>query len=98
MFGAEVRQDQPLDDARETMLATIDAAAGPRRSPKEEVDRARAALLKNIELTLNNADRVGLSSREWIGAGRLAPVLPATATASRQGHRRGRAAGGRRRT
>ncbi len=65
---ASVRQEQSIDDARDTMTATIDAF---RTSPvsKEEVDRARTALLKNIELTLNAPDRVGLAMSELIGAG-----------------------------
>jgi zinc protease len=36
---------------------------------KEEVERARTQLLKNIELTLNASDRVGLTLSEFIGAG-----------------------------
>ena len=36
---------------------------------KEEVDRARATLLKNIDLMLNSADRVGLNLSEYIGQG-----------------------------
>ena len=69
MFDAEVRQDQPLADARGAMLATLDAAAGSQPITEEEVNRARAAILKNIELTLNSADRVGLLLSEYIGQG-----------------------------
>ena len=68
LLRAAVRQDQSLDDARATMLQTIDAAVTTPPT-KEEVERARAKLLKNIELTLNSADRVGLQMSEWIGAG-----------------------------
>jgi len=68
LLRAAVRQDQSLDDARATMLRTIDGAV---KTPptKEEVERARAKILKNIELTMNSADRVGLQMSEWIGAG-----------------------------
>ena len=68
VFGASVRQEQSLADAHQTMAATIDAL---KTTPptKEEVDRARTALLKNIDLTLNAADRVGLALSESIGAG-----------------------------
>ena len=54
--------------AKTTMLQTIDGAV---KTPptKEEVERARAKILKNIELTMNSADRVGLQMSEWIGAG-----------------------------
>ncbi|HEV2064881.1 MAG TPA: pitrilysin family protein [Thermoanaerobaculia bacterium] len=68
VLRAEVRTEASLDDARNTMLPTIDAAVTTPPT-REEVDRARAKLLKNIELTLNSADRVGLELSEWIGAG-----------------------------
>jgi zinc protease len=68
LLQAEVRQDSALEDAQKTMLETID---GLQKTPatKEEVERARARLLKEIDLTLNSADRVGLQMSEWIGAG-----------------------------
>ena len=69
MFGADVRMDQSVTDARATMVATLDAAAGASPVTAEEVERARATLLKNIELTLNNAARVGLLLSEYIGQG-----------------------------
>jgi zinc protease len=68
LLRAEVRQDQSLEVARSTMLQTIDGAVQTPPS-KEEVERARAKILKNIELTMNSADRVGLQMSEWIGAG-----------------------------
>ena len=68
MLSAEVRQESSIDDARKTMLETIDAL-GKQPPTKEEVERAKTALVKNIELTLNSADRVGLQMSEWIGAG-----------------------------
>ncbi len=69
MFDAEVRMDQPIADARTAFVETLDAAAGATPVTAEEVDRARATLLKNIELTLNNANRVGLLLSEYIGQG-----------------------------
>jgi zinc protease len=68
IFGAEVRQGDSLDVARDALLATIEGITAAPPS-KEEVERARAQLLKNIELTLNNSDRVGLTLSEFIGAG-----------------------------
>jgi zinc protease len=68
MWNAEVRKESSLEDAKTAMLATIeDAVKNP--PSKEEVDRARAMLLKNIDLMLNSSDRVGLRLSEWIGAG-----------------------------
>ena len=68
ILSAEVRQEQSLDDAKQLFLQTVDAL---KTTPptKEEVDRARTVLLKNIDLTLNAADRVGLALSESIAAG-----------------------------
>ncbi len=65
---AEVRSGSSLDEARDLMLATVDSVvANP--PTKEEVDRARGTLLKNIELTIAQSDRLGLRLSEWIGMG-----------------------------
>ncbi|MEP6994272.1 MAG: pitrilysin family protein, partial [Acidobacteriota bacterium] len=69
MLAAEMRMDQPSEDARATMVRTIDEAAGASPITKEEVERSRAALLKTIDLMLNSADRVGLRMSEYIGQG-----------------------------
>ncbi|MGE5278324.1 MAG: M16 family metallopeptidase [Acidobacteriota bacterium] len=68
ILRAKVRQESPIEDAEKTMLATIDALPSTPIT-KEEVDRARTQMLKNIDLTLNSADRVGIQLSEWIGAG-----------------------------
>ena len=68
MFGAEVRQESSLDDARDTLLATVENVTKTPPS-KEEVDRARNQILKQIELNLNSSDRVGVELSEWIGTG-----------------------------
>ncbi|MGE5414608.1 MAG: M16 family metallopeptidase [Syntrophomonadaceae bacterium] len=69
IFNAEVRQDQNVEDAKKALVQTLDAAAGSAPITKEEVERARATLLKNIDLMLNSADRVGLNLSEYIGQG-----------------------------
>jgi zinc protease len=68
IFAAEVRMGSSLDEAREALLETIE---GLRAQPPtaEEVERARAQLLKNIELNLNRSDLIGLTLSEFIGAG-----------------------------
>jgi zinc protease len=68
LVGAELRQDQPLDPARDAMLQVIEEFAN---SPvtKEEVERARVQLLKQIELTLNSSETLGLQLSDWIGMG-----------------------------
>lgn len=68
IFGAEVRQGDSLDAARDSLLQTIEGI-GTTPPTKEEVERARAQILKNIELTLNNSERVGLTLSESIAAG-----------------------------
>ncbi len=69
IFNAEVRQEQNVDETKAAFIQTLDAAAGSAPITKEEVERARAAILKNIDLMLNSADRVGLNLSEYIGQG-----------------------------
>jgi zinc protease len=68
LVGAALRQDQPLEPARDAMLQVIEEIA---KNPvtKEEVERARAQILKQIELTLNSSETLGLQLSEWIGMG-----------------------------
>jgi zinc protease len=65
---AEVRKEQSLDAARDAMIQTIEGFAS-KPPTQEEVDRERTALLKNIDLTLNSAERVGLELSEWMAQG-----------------------------
>jgi zinc protease len=66
LCGAEVRQEASLDAAREAMVSTMENFAAP---TSEEIERAKTALLKQIDLLLNASDRVGLEMSEWIAAG-----------------------------
>ncbi len=75
-FQADVRRELSLDSARDIFLKTIDLIVpkpgdAGQVSPvtKEEVERAKTKLLKNVELTLNNSDRVGLQLSEWMAMG-----------------------------
>ena len=65
---ANVRQQQSLDSATRAMLATLDGMTSTPPT-KEEVDRAKTQLLKQIDLTLNNSERVGLGLSEWSAMG-----------------------------
>ena len=67
--AAEVRSESKLSDSKAAFLAVLDEAAGAKPVTQEEVDRAKARILKNIALSLNSADRVGLQMSEYIGAG-----------------------------
>jgi len=68
MLDAEVPPDKPLAEARKTMLATVEGV-GSTPVTKEELERARTQLLKQIDLTLNVTSRVGIQLSEWIGMG-----------------------------
>ena len=68
LFGAEVRQDQSLDEARDILLKTVEDAAS-RPPTKEEVERARTQFLKQIDLALNDASQIGLRLSNWIAKG-----------------------------
>jgi len=65
---ANVRLTQSLDSAARALMATLD---GVTTSPptKEEVERAKTQLLKQIELALNNSERIGLELSEWAAMG-----------------------------
>ncbi len=68
MFGAILNKTDSLDDARTTMLATIDGVVKEPPS-KEEVDRARARIDKQLEMTLRNSEQVGLFLSEYLAQG-----------------------------
>ncbi len=86
ILGALLNKTDSLDAARTAMLDTI---AGVVKEPpsKEEVDRARTRLLKDIDLNLRDSERIGLFISEWNAKGdwrllfldrdRLSQVKPA---------------------
>ncbi|MBA2620558.1 MAG: insulinase family protein [Acidobacteria bacterium] len=68
LFVSQLRKENSLDDARATMLDTIENFA--KTAPtKEEVERAKTAAVKRFELSLNDPNRVGLELSEWIAQG-----------------------------
>ena len=67
-FAAEMLKEKSLDAAKKALLSTLDSVAVV--SPtKEEVDRAKAKLLKDVDLQFKNAERVGLAMSEYIATG-----------------------------
>jgi zinc protease len=68
LVAADTRKDQSLDDAKSVMLDVLDTLP-TRPVTAAEVDRARAAMLKNIELSVNDSGRFGLQMSEWIAQG-----------------------------
>jgi zinc protease len=68
LIFAEVRKESSLDDARNTLLATLDAVkTNPLTS--EEVERARNRLLTNIDLQFNNSEQIALALSNWASMG-----------------------------
>ncbi len=65
---AEVRKDGSLADAERVMVATLDSLAINPPSA-EEVERARGTILKNVDLLLNQSDKVGLTLSDWASSG-----------------------------
>lgn len=63
---AQLRLNQPLDSARQIMAAVLDTS---RTFTADEVNRAKAALLRTIELTLTNSEFVGFQLTEWASRG-----------------------------
>jgi zinc protease len=66
--SASLRQDQSLDDAKQIMVKIIEGVASEPPS-KEEVDRAKTRLLKNIELEMNDSQSVALDLSEYYSQG-----------------------------
>jgi zinc protease len=67
-FGAQVRKESSLETARDTLIATVESLAA-KPPTAEELERARTQALKQIDLQLNNSERVGLSLSNWIAIG-----------------------------
>ena len=65
---AEVRKDGDLDQAWRVLNETVE---GVRTKPitGEEVERAKAALLKQVELAFNNSAGIALQLSEWAAMG-----------------------------
>lgn len=68
LLGAEVRKESPLAPAQDALIETLEKIAS---SPitKEEVERARGQLLKQIELNLNSSEFVSIDLSEWASMG-----------------------------
>jgi zinc protease len=66
LLFAELRSEQSLDSARAAMARVLDRVSNV---TDEEVDRARTAMLKNIELSLNNSESIGYELTEWAAMG-----------------------------
>jgi len=68
MFYSQLNKETEFGDAQKTLLETIENI-GDKPMTKEEVDRAKTSILKNIDLTLNDPNRVGLGMSEFVALG-----------------------------
>jgi zinc protease len=60
---------QSLDSAEAALIAATEEIATTKPPTAEEVDRAKAAVLKNFDLAPTNTGRFGLDLSEWMGMG-----------------------------
>ncbi len=65
---AMVRTENPVEEARKTLLETVDEIKA-KPFTKEELERQRTAWLKNFDLMLNNSQNVALNLSEWQAMG-----------------------------
>jgi zinc protease len=68
MFGAILNKTDSLDEARNIMLSTIEGVVKEPPS-KEEVDRAKARIEKQVDMMLRNSEEVGLFLSEYLAQG-----------------------------
>ncbi|MAT54618.1 MAG: pseudouridine synthase [Saprospirales bacterium] len=67
-INADVRMENSLDEAKATLLKTLDELAD-NPPTQEEVDRAKQRILKNWELRFRNSTSIGLGLSEFIAQG-----------------------------
>lgn len=65
---AQLKPDQSIDDARQTLLKVVEGISADLPT-QEEVDRAKARILKNIELMLTNSQSIAMNLGGSAGSG-----------------------------
>jgi zinc protease len=68
MAFAQLKPDQSIDEAREILLKTVEGLASDPPT-QAEVDRAKARILKNIDLALTNTQSVAMQLGGYAGDG-----------------------------
>ncbi|MBI2300356.1 MAG: insulinase family protein, partial [Armatimonadetes bacterium] len=68
MVGAGVLADKPVEPVRDELLQLVEGV-GATEITAAEVERAKAELLKGIELSFNDPQRLAISLSEWAGMG-----------------------------
>ncbi|MBC8154015.1 MAG: insulinase family protein [Bacteroidetes bacterium] len=67
-FAVELLKDKSMDEAKATLLNTLDSVS-IQVPTKADVDRAKAKLLKDVELYFKSSDQIGLAMSEFIASG-----------------------------
>jgi zinc protease len=68
MASVRLKQDQSLEEARAIALKTIAGVVSEPPS-KEEVERAKTRILKQVDLDLNNSESIGVTISEYAASG-----------------------------
>ncbi|HBA62086.1 MAG TPA: insulinase family protein [Elusimicrobia bacterium] len=68
VFAATVRKENSLEEARDILVKTVEDAASVEISTGD-VERARATMLKGVELALKSPDRLGIRLSESMADG-----------------------------
>jgi zinc protease len=68
VFTTQLPQESNAEEAKAILLKTLEETAA-QPITQEEVDRARQQLLKEVELSLNQTDRLGVTLSEYIAQG-----------------------------
>ncbi|MBM3464967.1 MAG: insulinase family protein [Armatimonadetes bacterium] len=68
LVGADMRKDAPMEPVREGMIEIVEGVV-KKPVTADEVERARTALLKDVDLTLSNSARVGIAISDWAAMG-----------------------------
>ena len=64
----QLKPDQSIDEAKDILLKTVEGLANEPPT-QEEVDRVKARILKNYELTLTNSQSIGLTMSSYLAWG-----------------------------
>ena len=67
-FAAELLKEKSIDEAKAALLGTLDSVS-VKAPTKDEVDRAKAKLLKDVELSFKDVERLGRTLSEYIATG-----------------------------
>jgi zinc protease len=68
MAFVQLKPEQSIDDAQQILLKTVEGLASDPPA-QEEIDRAKARILKNIELALTDSQQVALMLGGYVGDG-----------------------------